>query len=367
MAAYGFEETSGTTVTDASGNSNNGTIKEAVRITNGHSGKALQFDGVNDWVSVSDSASLDLSDKMTLEAWVYPLAMSNNETIILKESSAGEVYALYADEDARLPVSYINNGSYRAVTGPNRLPTNKWTHLVATYDGQNQRLYVNGVEVAKSAQSGLIQQSTGVLRLGGNSLWGEFFNGYMDDVRIYNRALTATEVSNNLATSVSAASATSTSLQFILGNQNQEASLDYRAQGVAQAFQAVPVKSGSVTEVQLYLDASTTATKVTAGIYNDNNGHPGTLVAQGTLNTVKPDAWNAISIPAASVTAGNPYWIATMGLDGQIEFLDQLSSGTSVMERTSTRSTLTTLPDTWVGSIYGYQPNASMSIYGKGQ
>ena len=127
------------------------------------------------------------------------------------------------------------------------------------------------------------------------------------------------------------------------------------------------MKSGSVTEVQLYLGASTTATKVTAGIYNDNNGHPGTLVAQGTLNTVKPDAWNAISIPAASVTAGNPYWIATMGLDGQIEFLDQLSSGTSVMERTSTRSTLTTLPDTWVGSIYGYQPNASMSIYGKGQ
>jgi hypothetical protein len=98
------------------------------------------------------------------------------------------------------------------------------------------------------------------------------------------------------------------------------------------------VKSGSVKEVQVYLDANaTTATKVAAGIYADNNGHAGTLVAQGTLNTVKPDAWNAISIPAASVTADQSYWIATTGLDGQIGFLDQLSTGASVKERTSTK------------------------------
>ena len=63
VAAYGFEEISGTTVADASGNGNHGTIKEAVRITNGHSGKALQFDGMNDWVTVNDSASLDLSTR----------------------------------------------------------------------------------------------------------------------------------------------------------------------------------------------------------------------------------------------------------------------------------------------------------------
>jgi len=369
VAAYGFEEVSGTTVTDASGNSNHGTITNAVSIASGHSGKALSFNGANAWVTVKDSASLDLSASMTLEAWVYPLAMTNGgQTVILKESSGAEVYALYADEDANLPVSYINDGSYQAVTGPNRLPVNQWTHLVSTYDGQYQRLYVNGIEVAKSAQSGLIQQSGGVLRLGGNSVWGEYFNGYIDEVRIYNRALTATEVGNNLATPVSGASdATATQLQFILGNKNEEPWVDYRAKGVAQAFRAVPAKSGSVTEVKVYLDASaTTATKLVAGIYTDNNAHPGTLVAKGELNTLKPGAWNSVTISAASVTAGKPYWLAILGPDGQVGFLDQVGSGTSVMERTSNRSTLTSLPATWAGSSYGYQTNASMSVYGNG-
>ncbi|WP_340122724.1 LamG-like jellyroll fold domain-containing protein [Methylobacter svalbardensis] len=368
VAAYGFEETSGTTATDASGNSNHGTITNAVSIANGHSGKALSFNGTNAWVTVKDSASLDLSASMTLEAWVYPLAMTNGgQTVILKESSGAEVYALYADEDANLPVSYINNGSYRGVTGPNRLPVNTWAHLVSTYDGQYQRLYVNGIEVANSAQSGLIQQSGGVLRLGGNSVWGEYFNGYIDEVRIYNRALTATEVGNNLATPVSGASTSSATLQFILGNKNLEPWVDYRAKGVAQAFRAVPAKSGSVTEVKVYLDASaTTATKLVAGIYTDNNAHPGTLVAKGALNTLKPGAWNSVTISAASVTAGKPYWLAILGPDGQVGFLDQVGSGTSVMERTSNSSTLTSLPATWAGSSYGYQTNASMSVYGNG-
>ena len=71
---------------DASGNGNHGTIKEAVRITTGKYGKALKFDGVNDWVTVNDSASLDLSTGMTLEAWVYQQSSMSN-TIILKEGT----------------------------------------------------------------------------------------------------------------------------------------------------------------------------------------------------------------------------------------------------------------------------------------
>ncbi|EGW23146.1 LamG domain protein jellyroll fold domain protein [Methylobacter tundripaludum SV96] len=210
VAAYGFEETSGTTVNDASGNSNLGAISNAVRITNGHSGNALQFNGTNAWVTVQDSASLDLSTSMTLEAWVYPQSLANNGTVLFKEQSGGAVYNLYAYENAGAPVSSFNDGTYRVISGPNQLPVNQWTHLVSTYDGQYQRLYVNGTEVAKSAQNGLIQQG-GVLRIGGNSVWGEYFQGYIDEVRIYNRALTATEVNNNLKTAVSSTTATSTS------------------------------------------------------------------------------------------------------------------------------------------------------------
>jgi PKD repeat protein len=370
VAAYGFEDANGTTVTDASGNGNNGTINGAVSISTGHSGKALKFNGSSNWVTVNDSASLDLATGMTLEAWVYPLSQSNGgNTVILKEASRAEVYALYSEEDVNLPVSYINNGSYRGVTGPNRLPANTWTHLVATYDGSYQRLYVNGVQVAQKAQSGQIQQSSGVLRIGGNSVWGEYFNGYIDEVRIYNRALTATEVTTNMEAPVSAAStssATNTALQFIMGDMDKEPWVDYQPKGRAQAHQVTATKSGSITEVQVYLDASaTTAKKLVAGIYTDSYGHAKTLIAQGSLSTLKPGAWNAVTIPAAAVTSGQKYWIAILGADGQIGFLDRVGSGTGLMEKSSSRY-LTSLPASWTASSYDYKTNASMSVYGNG-
>ncbi len=365
VAAYGFEETSGTTVTDASGNGNHGTINEAARITAGKFGKALQFDGINDWVTANDSTSLALSTGMTLEAWVYPQSQASWNTVIMKESSAGLSYALYANDDRNLPGSYVSIGSDRPVTGTNGLPVNQWTHLVSTYDGQYQRLYVNGVEVAQSAQSGLFDQSTGVLRIGGNSVWGEYFKGYIDEVRIYNRALSATEVSNNLKTAVSA---TSTPPQLILGNNNEEPWKDLQPKGVAQAFQAVAAKSGSVTEVKVYLDASTTATKLVAGIYKNNNGHPGARITQATatLSQSELGAWKSVVIPAAAVTAGQTYWIAILGTNGQIGFRDQVGSGTGILER-SYSSSLTSLPSTWRTSTNGYKTNANMSIYGTGK
>jgi PKD repeat protein len=364
VAAYGFEETSGTTVNDASGNGNTGTIKEAVRTNTGKYGKALQFDGINDWVTVNDSATLDLSTAMTLEAWVYPQSLANNGgTVLLKEITGGAVYNLYAHETSDLPVSSFNNGTYRVISGLSPLPVNQWSHLVATYDGQYQRLYVNGTQVAQRAQTGVIQQG-GILRIGGNSIWGEYFKGYIDEVRVYNRALTATEVKNNLATPTSSATASaSNTTQYVIGDQTVEPKLDYNGQGVAQAFKTTPQKSSTVTALQVYLDASSTATELVAGIYKDNYGHPGALVAQGKLATLKPGAWNSVPIPAASVTAGQPYWLAILGSKGNLIFRDQLKSGTAVLEITNT-NTLTSLPSLWPAS-YAAQ-DGPMSVYGTG-
>ena len=199
VAAYGFDELNGSAVTDSSGNSNAGTIFEATRIPTGKYGKALQFDGVNDWVTVNDSASLDLSTGMTLEAWVYPQSLTSGwDNVILKEAVGHDVYSLYSNNNNHVPVSAFDNGSIRILPGPNQLPVNQWTHLVSTYDGQYLRLYVNGKEVANSAQNGLIQQSSGVLRIGGNSIWGEFSQCYIDEVRIYNKALTTTEINYDM-------------------------------------------------------------------------------------------------------------------------------------------------------------------------
>ncbi len=81
-----------------------------------------------------------------------------------------------------------------------QLPLNAWTHLAATHDGTTLRLYVNGVQVGSRPVAGALLTSTGALRIGGNSIWGEFFQGRIDEVRIYNRALSAAELQTDMNT-----------------------------------------------------------------------------------------------------------------------------------------------------------------------
>jgi hypothetical protein len=171
--------------------------------------------------------------------------------------------------------------------------------------------------------------------------------------------LTTTEINYNLKTAISV----SNPPQYVIGDKALEPSVDYSPQGTAEAFQAVPQKTGVVTTVQVYLDSSSTATQLVAGVYKDNNGHPGARVAQGTLSTLKPGAWNSVSIPVASVTAAQPYWIAILGSKGQIKFRDRLGTGAGKME-VSASSTLTSLPGTWTtGLVYSDGP---ISTYGLG-
>jgi PKD repeat protein len=224
VAAYGFNEGSGTRVNDVSGRGNHGTISGATWTTSGRYGRALQFDGTNDWVTVNDSASLDLTTGMTLEAWVYPTATPINwQVIIMKERSGGSAYYLAANSNTNQPASAVYIGGERTVMGGSRVAANTWTHLAATYNGQTQRLYVNGSQVAQRSQTGQTLVSTNVLRIGGNSIWGEFFRGRIDEVRIYNRALTATEIQSDRTTALPTPAATT---QLVASTQTMAASDD---------------------------------------------------------------------------------------------------------------------------------------------
>jgi concanavalin A-like lectin/glucanase superfamily protein len=197
-AAYGFEEATGTTATDSSGNNNTGTLNGPTRTTPGKYGAALSFDGVNDQVAVADSGTLDLTNGMTLEAWVRPSALTAWRTILMKEQTAGLVYGLYANSDTNRPSAHIHLNVERDVRGTAALALNTWTHVAATFDGAVLRFYVNGVQVSTGNYSGSMAASTGSLRIGGNSVWGEWFGGLIDEVRVYRRALTATEVTADM-------------------------------------------------------------------------------------------------------------------------------------------------------------------------
>ncbi len=206
VAAYGFNEGTGSTVTDKTGNGNNGSIFQATWYTTGKYGKALAFDGSNDYVSVPDSNSLDLSTALTLEAWVRPTASSGWRTVMLKENNSELAYAMYARESTNRPSGWIRtnptSGSSKSVAGTSGLALNTWTHLTTTYDGSNMRLYVNGSLVRTQATTGTLYNSGNPLKFGGNAVWGEYFAGQLDEIRIYNRALTQTEIQTDMNTAL---------------------------------------------------------------------------------------------------------------------------------------------------------------------
>ena len=205
VAAYGFDVGSGTTVPDQSGNGNTGTLTNTswAGAAAGKFGNALSFNGTNASVTVADSSSLDLTTGMTIEGWVNPTAVSSFRTFIVKERPGDLVYGLYAGSDTNRPQSQVTIGSPQLLDAPSGIPTGSWSHLAATFDGSTQRLYVNGAQVATRASAGSILTSTSALKIGGNSIWGEWFSGLIDEVRIYNRALSATEIQADMNTSIS--------------------------------------------------------------------------------------------------------------------------------------------------------------------
>jgi hypothetical protein len=142
---------------------------------------------------------------MTLEAWVYPTVMSARWSCVLAKEQPGElVYGLWAGDDSSSnpPYVIIYIGGHRWVNGTAALPVNTWSHVAGTYDGTTLRLYVNGTQVTSKAVTGSIVSSTGPLRIGGNSIWGEYFRGRIDEVRIYNRALSAPEIQADMGTPI---------------------------------------------------------------------------------------------------------------------------------------------------------------------
>jgi hypothetical protein len=190
-------------VTDVSGSGNNGSVSGATRSAAGRYGGALSFDGVNDSVSIPDAASLDLTTNMTLSAWVRPATTSGWRTVILKERPGGLAYGLYTSGDVPRPQGWFTiGGGDQAVIGPTAIPVNTWHHLALTYNGAVIRLYLDGVEVIDQPQTGAVATSNNPLKIGGNAVWGEWFSGLIDEVRIYNRALTAADIQADMATPV---------------------------------------------------------------------------------------------------------------------------------------------------------------------
>jgi chitodextrinase len=202
VAAYNFNEGSGTTVTDLSGRGNTGTIANATWTTAGKFGNALQFNGTNARININDSPPLRLTTAMTLEAWVSPSSVTSAWRDVIYKGN--DNYYLEATTDrSGFPGAGSTIGSANLTAyGSAVLPLNTWTHLAETYDGTALKLYVNGALASTVAATGLITSSTNQLQIGGDSIFGQYFAGKIDEIRIYNIALTAAQIQADMNTPV---------------------------------------------------------------------------------------------------------------------------------------------------------------------
>ena len=116
-------------------------------------------------------------------------------TILVKEQTDQLAYALYANTDQGRPSGNVFTTQDNGVAGPGALPTRP---LVARRDdapnGTRLRLYVDGARGLEHGRLGPIKVSGGALRIGGNAVWAEWFDGTIDEVRVYNRALSPEEI-----------------------------------------------------------------------------------------------------------------------------------------------------------------------------
>jgi YD repeat-containing protein len=151
----------------------------------------------------------------------------------------------------------------------------------------------------------------------------------------------------------------------LVGDGNVESVADSNPTGNAQAFQYTATTSGTASQIFVYLDATSSASQVVVGLYTDTPGNdPGTLLAQGTINSPTAGAWNSVTVSGTSITVGTTYWIAVLAPSsstGTIEFRD-VPIGSGSKSETSLDTTLTSLPTTWTPSG-GTWLNGPLSAY----
>src|SRR3989339_2146970 len=193
IGEWRFEEGTGTTAADTSGGNNNGILVNSPTWLNGKVGKALQFDGLNTYVTISDSNVLDLTTGISIEAWVKTDVITTDGGPTRRVLDKG-VYVLAASDQAyfKVVIGGANKGVGKAWTSAD---VNSWHHLIGTYDGATVKLYQDGTLAGQTSATGNIDVNGNPLIIGrqGTSPAGRF-DGVIDEVKIYNRALSASEV-----------------------------------------------------------------------------------------------------------------------------------------------------------------------------
>ena len=205
---------------------------------------AASFDGVNDYVAVLDSTGLDSSSSLSLEAWIKPTSLpsSGNFASVLTKA---ESYSLQFN-GPKMEFTIIQSGTRRRLQAPSgAIVAGQAYHVVGTYDGTTQRLYINGAQVASAPLTGAISTNSNPLTIGA---WGggqEFFKGTIDEPAVYGSVLSTARVSARYQTGIGGSAPDPTV---------KEPDQPQRQRGLRQSDQPELKKRRSTNETQFVLE-----------------------------------------------------------------------------------------------------------------
>ena len=187
----------GTTAYDRSGNANNGTLTNGPVRKIGRIGQALEFDGVDDYVSLGNPASLNITGNITVAAWIKFSASQTNKPIV-NRWGIDQSYLMTVHYNGNNLISFVIRVSdvNQEAVSVNTYNDGRWHFVVGIFDGSNVRLNIdNGVEnIMGASTAGPIDSPATNVVIGAYNNPTNFFTGLIDDVRIYNRALSSDEI-----------------------------------------------------------------------------------------------------------------------------------------------------------------------------
>ncbi len=303
---WNFDESSGQTISSSNGSNNgilgfNNTVEsfDPARLAIGKFGAALSFDGVDDIATIPLTTSTQNLSSFTYSAWIKPnsLGEASYGRIVSRESSAKfDDFYFLVNPGNTLCASVTNSAgtTFISVSATSAISLNSWNHVAVTYDDKGDRqlhLFVNGVETAYQSQNpltGTLKFTTNPIVIGNAPSLDRTFDGAIDDLRLYSRALSAAEIQSLYSTPIQVAAPTmspnggtftapvSVTLSAPVG-----ASIYYTTNG------STPTTSSSLYTAPMTLSSTTTLKAI--------------AVKNGMLNSTVASASFTINLPPTTI------------------------------------------------------------------
>ncbi len=199
VGAWLMDESGGDTVSDSSGNGLDGKVAQGnPSWVKGKFGNGLEFGG-SDMVTVDDDAALDLTS-FTLSAWVKISGLTGKWLIIASKENrnpTGRNYGMFGNINSGvIHYSFTTGNGWKSFDAKTNIADGNWHHVVATYENPNYKLYLDGTVDAEQTPGTVPDNHDNFLYIGGCNIGDYWMSGVIDEVVLYDRALSETEIND---------------------------------------------------------------------------------------------------------------------------------------------------------------------------